>query len=190
MSPADAVQPETQLAGPLTTQGRPVQRRREGGPEWPSGHTAPGLGVQLAPTRRQGGPGLTPPRHKVLTWLACLCEQPWTPRVPEPEALRPVRKSKAAGSRLLGAQGLVRRAAWPRGSASPTLETTLPGPSPLWQGVAPPQTLQWMGLRRAGLGLGRSLQRPQGFGRSPGTLRSFRGEAEKAALGEKGGRGL
>ena len=38
-SPVDAVQPETQLAGPLTTQGRPIQRKREGGPEWPSGHT-------------------------------------------------------------------------------------------------------------------------------------------------------
>ena len=42
-SPVDAVRPKTQPARPLITQGRPVQKRREGGPEcrpgWPSGHT-------------------------------------------------------------------------------------------------------------------------------------------------------
>lgn len=114
-SPADAVQPETQLAGPLTTQGRPVQRRREGGPEWLSGHTAPGLGVQLAPTRRQGGPGPTPPWHKVLIRLACLCEQPWTPRVPEPGS-PPPREEKQSGrkqpSRGPGAGQEVGLATW------------------------------------------------------------------------------
>ena len=106
-------------AGRATDHTGPPHPEKKGGRArvavWAHGDAAPGPGVQLAPTRRQGGPGLTLPRHKVLIRLACLCEQPWTPRVPEPGS-PPPREEKQSGrkqpSRGPGAGQEVGLATW------------------------------------------------------------------------------